>query len=222
MSQIISRIGCDLRTGTAKTDRKMQLNAFSNWWICEGWSEIRFEWRLNEATQSNQSRNRVKLHLSWDNFTPDKMRRDKYDKTLFSVTRMVPPGDLKFYFSINDVKMVSSSVKVIESDEIVETICVPKTNIIENIIQKDQLITKTYLTDLKAIPRPARRKQRPRPKSPWDVSKSVFKTYQDDTDALLTRCFEFDWNCSKIPKMISNYHEYEKIKKFLKTNYRAM
>jgi len=30
MSQIISRIGCDLRTGTAKTDRKMQLNAFSN------------------------------------------------------------------------------------------------------------------------------------------------------------------------------------------------
>ena len=99
---------------------------------------------------------------------------------------MVPPGDLKFYFTVNGVEMLSNEMKVRDADEF-DKITVPKTNIIENIIQSDQLITQTYLTNLKAIPRPKRRGQRPRPKSPWNISKSVFRNYQDDTEILVNR-----------------------------------
>jgi hypothetical protein len=134
------------------------------------------------------------------------MRKSVNDKSLFSTTRMIPPGDLQFYFTVNGIKMISSQMKIVENEEY-DRIMVPQTNVIENIIQNDQLITKTYLTNLKAIPRPKRRNQRPRPKSPWNVSKSVFKTFQDDTPTLLGRCFEFDWACSKLPKMIRNCSE---------------
>ena len=149
------------------------------------------------------------------------MRRDSLDKSLFYVVRMVPPGDLKFYFTVNGEKFISNEMKIKETEEW-DKINVPKTNVIENIIQKDQLITHTYLTNLKAIPRPKRRKQKPRPKSPWDVSKSVFKTYMDDTPYLLSQWFEFDWSWSKITKFIKDYEIWKDIKKYLKSNYRIM
>lgn len=165
--------------------------------------------------------NKVKIHLSWDNYEPDKMKKDPKDKWLFFLARMVPPGDLKFYFTVNGVEMLSNEMKVRDADEF-DKITVPKTNIIENIIQSDQLITQTYLTNLKAIPRPKRRGQRPRPKSPWNISKSVFRNYQDDTEILVNRWFEFDWAASKIHKFIRNPEDKTKAKKFLKENYRAM
>ena len=149
------------------------------------------------------------------------MKRDPNDKSLFYLVRMVPPGDLKFYFTVNGIPMISNEMKVKETNDM-DKVNVPKTNIIENIVQKSQLITKTYLTTLKAIPRPKRRRQKPRPKSPWNVSKSVFKTYQDDTAALLAQCFEFDWSCSKIPRFIRDYEDWKHVKKYLKDNYRSM
>ena len=136
----------------------------------------------------------MRVHLSCDNYEADKMKKDLNDKSLYSLCRMVPPGNLKFYFTVNDKKMVSSEVEVIDTedynsipvfkceDSIAKQCNVPKTNVIENIIKKDQLITKNYLTTLKARPRPKRRMKKPRPKSPWNISKSVFKTYQDDNE----------------------------------------
>ena len=79
----------------------------------------------------------------------------------------------------------------VEDTDETSSINVPKTNIIKNIAQKGLVITKQYLSDLKAVPRPMRRPARPRPKSPWDVSKSVFKHYKNEPPAKL---FEFDWD----------------------------
>ena len=60
---------------------------------------------------------------------------------------------------------------------------VPSTNIIENVIQTRLLITKTYLENMQCVPRPAPKRVpvRKRPKTPWDISKSVFKDYVVDT-----------------------------------------
>ncbi|CAI2371034.1 unnamed protein product [Moneuplotes crassus] len=221
LSQVFSRISPDLRTGMAKKDRKYSLHAYSNCWICEGWTEVRFEWRLNPDQSDKNKRNRIKIHLSCDNYEPDKLRKDPNDNTLYSLCRMVPPGEIKFYFTVNDVKMVSNEMEVRDAQDY-EDLHVPKTNIIKNIIKKDQMITETYLTNLKAIPRPKRRAKRPRPKSPWNVNKSVFRTYQDSTDSLISRCFEFDWDCCKVKNTIRNNTERALIKKFLKQNYRAL
>lgn len=51
------------------------------------------------------------------------------------------------------------------------------------------------MEDLSVMPRPAPKKVRglTRVKTPWDFSKSVFKDYIPDNEAMLTKCFEFDW-----------------------------
>lgn len=66
----------------------------------------------------------------------------------YSSLRMVPPGDLSFYFSFGSKTIVADD-KPKKVTTITENITVPKTNILENIIQKDTLITQTYLTDMK-------------------------------------------------------------------------
>lgn len=77
---------------------------------------------------------------------------------------------------------------------------------------------------MKAIPRP----EPPvvieveRPKSPWTLPKSIFASYKYDTDEHLANCFDFDWRCSKIDRMIKSVKDKEQIYNYLKSNYRAM
>jgi hypothetical protein len=101
---------------------------------------------------------------------------------------------------------------------------VPGTNIIENIIQTRDVITSAFLEDLTVIPRPLPKKIKGlrREKTPWDVRRSVFKDYVPDNDMILAKCFEFDWNSSKISKIIKDEREKEQIKNFLRTHYKNM
>jgi hypothetical protein len=61
-----------------------------------------------------------------------------------------------------------------------------------------------------------------RPKSPWTFEKSIFFPYKFDTEEILARCFDYDWRCSKIDKMIKSVKDKEKIYNYLNKNYRAM
>lgn len=101
---------------------------------------------------------------------------------------------------------------------------VPKTNIIENVIQTQQLITQTYMTSMACIPRPPPKnlKGREKLKTPWDFFKSVFRDYKPDNEALLNDCFEFDWASSKIEKIIKGEEETMKVKSYLRTVYKNM
>ena len=39
----------------------------------------------------------------------------------------------------------------------------------------------------------------------WNKNQSFFfKNYFMDHESLLNKCFEFDWSCSKIPKLIKD------------------
>ena len=46
--------------------------------------------------------------------------------------------------------------------------------------------------------------------------------YKHDTPALLNNWFEFDWECSKIPKIIKDPEELDEVKKILKSNYKEL
>lgn len=61
-----------------------------------------------------------------------------------------------------------------------------------------------------------------RPASGWDVSKSVFKKVKQDTPDLMSKCFEFDWQCSRIERMLepASKDQRDRIFNFLKDNYR--
>ena len=99
---------------------------------------------------------------------------------------------------------------------------VPNSDIVENIIQTREVITSTYLEDLSVLPRPPVKTVAGilRLKTPWDFNKSVFRDYVYDNDAILARCFEYDWSNSKIPKIVKDEAELKLIKEFLRSNYK--
>lgn len=58
-----------------------------------------------------------------------------------------------------------------------------------------------------------------RPKSPWSLPKSFFAKYKYDTDLVIGKCFDWDWRCSTLDKMLKDPHEKELIIKFLRPKY---
>jgi len=74
------------------------------------------------------------------------------------------------------------------------------------------------------LPRPPPKKIKGlrREKTPWDFKKSVFKDYIPDNEIILSRCFEYDWNNSKIPKIVKDEKELEQVKIFLRSIYKNL
>jgi len=69
-----------------------------------------------------------------------------------------------------------------------------------------ELVSSSFYDDLLVKPRPPPKNPhlRAKTKTPWDFYKSVFAPYKRDTNEILMKCFEFDWECSKIPKIIKD------------------
>ena len=105
----------------------------------------------------------------------------KDQKRLFSCTRMLPPGKVHYYYSVKEEKQLNNNQPVSGSDEYSE-LKVPKSNYIDNIVQYRQPVTKSYLVNMKCIPRPppVLLDGREDLKTPWDFYKSVFQTYKFD------------------------------------------
>ena len=77
------------------------MKANSNCWICEGWTEVRFEYRpgVDDDEPDHDRFVPINLHLECDGFTPDLMLQDPVDPYVYVSTRMVPPGIQRYYFS---------------------------------------------------------------------------------------------------------------------------
>ena len=43
-----------------------------------------------------------------------------------------------------------------------------------------------------------------RPKPVWSKAISVFNRYKYDTGPQFDKCFEFDWSCGRIPKLVKD------------------
>jgi hypothetical protein len=137
----------------------------------------------------------------------------------FYLYRMVPPIKVQYYFSIN-------MIAYLYLQEILETkiIKVPKTNYLKNIIQTRKVVNDSFLAGLIAMPRPLSKRMPKdiKPKTLWDKNKSVFAPYMEDTDIMLQNCFEFDWGCCKVSKIVKEEDQMNKVKSLLKTNYQKM
>jgi len=151
----------------------------------------------------------VYLNLELDQFKPDLMERGP--DGIYRILRMVPPGGHRYYFTVPEGKPILAGDQRL-------SMSVPQTNIIDNVKQTRQLFTQTYMEDMTVVPRPLPKFPPTKDfvKPPWDFKNSIFANYQVDTPALLNSCFEFDWDCSKIPKFVKDRDELLKIKKFLK------
>ena len=69
-----------------------------NCWICDGWSEIAFKWH-------GGSTGKIEIHLEIDGWAPTTL-------THGSVTRHLPPGECRYFFTVDGVvsALISSFV----------------------------------------------------------------------------------------------------------------
>ena len=169
------------------------MSILSNCWICEGWTQMRFAYKKNALDDPDDN---VFLHLDFEKFRDEVMFYDSVAEEYFSV-RMVPPGPLKFFFSLSGKVSCSSNITSVKLKKNIKSITdcgqlseelrdvtVDKTNYYENIATTKQLITKSFMSAMKAIPREPKRKipRKKRVKTPWSLDKSIFKSYVSDND----------------------------------------
>lgn len=154
----------------------------------------------------------------------------------YVITRMVPPRQIAYYFSVDrvpryrvDIESKSAStskypaLKVIQNDDG----AIPwRVNVSPPGSQNTLQIDLDYLESINCKPRPTKYTPKvledPIPKPKWKQENSVFKKYRVDNTKILEECFEFDWDCSKVPVMIKNKEEKNRIKILLKEHYRLM
>lgn len=80
----------------------MDLQIADNCWICEGWTQVTFEFHpKNEGIEHVYAHTPVHLHCELDEFKGDLMLPDPENPDRYVTTRMVPPGkEFGFFFSI--------------------------------------------------------------------------------------------------------------------------
>lgn len=195
-----------------------------NCWICEEWKEVTFIWKMKFAHGDP-----VFLHLECDNYQPELMF---YEKDTFSLTRAVPQGQIKFFFSHFSEATVSKeykteSIKNPYEFEVTfwEGCTVPLKMVIFNTLNSGKDLqfysqiseAKPRIKSMVYIP-PEEELER----IPWSIPISLFKDYRFIDQAILIDCFEFDWNMSRLPGLIKVPLQQSQIKEFLHEHYESI
>lgn len=99
----------DITVGIVRNSKALELSSNSNCWICEGWTEHRFTY---EPGRSDNNANYdefkpIKLHLAIDQFEGDLMVRANDSDQVHEVYRMLPPGEHRYFFSIDGQPIVA-------------------------------------------------------------------------------------------------------------------
>lgn len=91
-----------LNVGQIHSPSVLQLKATSNCWICEGWTEFKFTFEPHEPEKIDNDTMPVMLHLSADNFEGELLLRENSSfEVIYSTMRMLPPGEISYYFTVN-------------------------------------------------------------------------------------------------------------------------
>ena len=111
-SQIFYRISEDHPLISSNIINLKKLRAKNNCWICEGWREIKFNYKPpNSSENENLEKNYVKLYLNFENYKNINLNElfynsnttnvEKNSNSSFICHRMCPPGELYFFLSRN-------------------------------------------------------------------------------------------------------------------------
>lgn len=68
-----------------------------NCWICEGWSEFKFDLKVPQHIGAE-----VYLHFDFDDYRPDLM--PQISPGFYQTWRMIPPGTFHYFMSVNGVE----------------------------------------------------------------------------------------------------------------------
>ncbi|CAG9323140.1 unnamed protein product [Blepharisma stoltei] len=193
----------------------------SNCWICERWNEVEFEW-IGAAEDP------VYIHFSFEGYEGELMQ--KIDSTTYKLVRMCPPGRFYYFYTHNSQIKNNPNQRVTElpcdySREIeLYPGCKIQVDICDANVKDNQKGPNLLsLEETSPKPRVPRRKFVPLVvKRAWGIPISIFKDYKFDDEELLRKCFEFDWERSKIPKLVKDPEEQTKVSKMLWEAYRVI
>ncbi|KRX01621.1 hypothetical protein PPERSA_00328 [Pseudocohnilembus persalinus] len=200
-------------------------------WICQGWEEMTFKWTKDVSGQGETDP--LFIHFNFENFQP--CYYGKIDGNVLEYTRMIPPGDLCYFFSngqgdeqniANDhtqqkvgVESLLDDVKLIEGEK--KNIKLTHTNYAKVAVKTNMFVQYTPRTNVKPRIRdpefiPDKKKKT---KKKWTFPISLMYKWKPDTEDLIAKCFDFDWSLSRILKVIKKEDELEKVRVFLKERY---
>jgi NLR family CARD domain-containing protein 3 len=80
-----------------------------NCWICEGWTECKFEFR------SQIFGGEVYLHIAFDGYQPDLMLQSSAG--MYQTYRMIPPGVHRYFFSFNGEYNINPNAPKVSLDD---------------------------------------------------------------------------------------------------------
>ena len=204
--------------GFSRVNSRLSWRPVSNCWICERWSPVTFQWTGDKTDP-------VYLHLSFEDYDGDLLEPPDY-----KLTRMCPPGKFYYIFTVNgEVNTLETNLLQIEPVSFEFVISEGNTAWLE-FSQVNVLSHNTKGPDLLSV----QRETSPLPRSPhkkylpviarkeWTISESIFKDYKLDNADLLGRCFEYDWARCKVPKLIKDIGQQQKVQNILSSRYQVL
>lgn len=209
--------------GISRVTPKLSWRPCSNCWLCECWSEVEFTWNYPGPDP-------IYLHLDFEDYEGDLM--EKISENNYKITKMCPPG--KFYYvftldgelNVNPKHLTQILPEYIEKDfQVYEgknsTIKINEVNVKESNPKGRNLLDFTQKNSV--LPRIPRKKfLKLENKKQWGIPVSIFKDYRFDNEELIGKCFEYDWSKCKVPKIVKDKTELQKIRKYLSDNYKTI
>lgn len=127
--------------GHIRSEKLLRLKANSNCWICEGWTEFRFDFKPPNGDEIDNDTMPVNLHISCDGYQGELLERDTAaEEVTYSTCRMLPPGEVTYYYTINGEITLKGDAQLVDSHIALKgpkllRLQVPRTNVIENVVQ---------------------------------------------------------------------------------------
>ena len=250
-SQIFYRIADDHPLICSNVINIKKLRSKNNCWICEGWREIKFNYKYNQNENSYEN-DYIKLFLNFENYKSLNLNELNFNEESFICYRMCPPGQLNFFLTKNGIPIDNYGPLNYElKDAIIYTQEQKPSEYEEEETEKDEkdlkkfIITKvahrnveinsevinpkTYISNLKnCIPRPEyNKKGKKRPRTPWSFPVSIWAwygyDYNGEPESIYNNAFEFDYERCNFSKDkdLSENNEYE-LKNILKERYKKL
>ena len=201
--------------GFSRVNNRLSWRPVSNCWICERWSPVTFQW-------TGEKRNPVYLHLSFENYDGDLLESPDY-----KVTRMCPPGKFYYMFTLNgEINTLEKNTLRIEpvsfeafiSEGYTVWLEFSEVNVISNNTKGPDLLS--VQKEPSPLPRYPHKKYLPViSRKEWSVADSMFRDYKLDSPELLGKCFDYDWARCKVPKLIKDMTEQQKVMGILSSRY---
>ena len=187
-------------------------------------------------TLSRIKKGPVFAHLSIDDYQPTQMVVLKENRE-FAATRMVPPNSpIRYFFSnpaevevdfersANYVRHDRSEARVefLFKNESVQLRHPDHINEAQSGPPQPVLSEVEYEPVVQVAPRETMDLVSTKKKSQWSVEKSIFRDWKPDSEETFAKCFEFDWKCSRIPRLIKNQDDLASLHQLLKENYASI